>query len=197
VSYNNAHITSPIAGTVYLLPVALYDFVPAGTVLLRIADLTKTHIQANFDEVDVGKLNVGEPVTITWEGKPGQSWKGHVAEKPLAVTHSDASNVGQCTIDIDNSNGDLPVGTNVVVVVAVERHPHVLTVPREAVRVEGGAHFVYRVQGGRLVKTPVEIGIASPLRSEITKGLGPQDVVAVSRTDAHELTDNLSVTTGK
>ena len=197
VSFGNAHITSPIAGTVYLLPVNQYDFVPAGSVLLQVADLNRIHVRANFEEVDVGNLQIGEPVTITWEGKQGQSWSGRVAEKPLAVTHSDASNVGQCTIDIDNPKGDLPVGTNVAVIVTVQKHEHALTVPREALHAEGTAHYVYRVQGDRLVKTPVDVGIINPLRGEITKGLEPQDVIALNRMDAHELTGNLSVTAAK
>ncbi len=145
----------------------------------------------------MGNLQIGEPVTITWEGKPGQSWSGRVAEKPLAVMRSDASNVGQCTIDIDNPNGDLPVGTNVVVIVTVNKHEHALTVPREALHSEGNGRFVYRVSGDRLVKTPVDVGIVNPLRGEITKGLQPQDVIALNRTDAHALTDNLTVAVPK
>ncbi len=197
VSYGNAHITSPIAGTVYLLPVNQYDFVPAGSVLLQVADLNRIHVRANFEEVDVGNLQVGEPVTITWDGKPGQSWSGHVAEKPLAVTHSDASNVGSCTIDIDNPKSDLPVGTNVIVVVTVQKHDHVLTIPREALHSEGTAHYVYRVHDDRLVKTPVNLGIVNPLRAEITSGLEPRDVIALNRTDAHQLTGDLSVRAAK
>jgi HlyD family secretion protein len=197
VSYGNAHITSPIAGTVYLLPANQYDFVPAGSVLLQVADLNRIHVRANFDEVDVGNLQVGEPVTLTWDGKPGQSWSGHVVEKPLAVTHSDASNVGSCTIDIDNPKNDLPVGTNVIVIVTVEKHEHVLTIPREALHSEGTAHYVYRVHEDKLVKTPVNLGIVNPLRAEITSGLEPRDVIALNRTDAHDLSGDLSVRAAK
>ncbi len=197
VSYGNAHITSPIAGTVYLLPANRYDFVPAGSVLLQVADLSRIHVRANFDEVDVGNLQVGEPVRITWDGKPGQSWSGRVREKPLAVTHSDASTVGSCTIDIDNPKTDLPVGTNVIVIVTAEKHEHVLTIPREALHSEGTAHYVYRVHDDRLVKTPVNLGIVNPLRAEVTSGLEPQDVIALNRTDARELTGDLSVRTAK
>ena len=44
VSYNNAHIASPIAGTVYLLPVKQYDFVQMGTDLLHVANVDKLRL---------------------------------------------------------------------------------------------------------------------------------------------------------
>jgi HlyD family secretion protein len=197
VSYANAHVASPIAGTVYLLSVAQYDFVPAGLDMLHVADLTKTQIHADFEEPDIGKLQVGEPVSVSWEGRPNQSWKGRVVEKPLAVTRADARNVGRCTIDIDDPEGSLPVGTNVVVTVTVDKHANVLTVPREALHTEGPSRFAYRVQGDKLVKTPVEVGIVNALRAEITKGLQAQDVLALRATGDYKLKDNLRVVQAK
>jgi HlyD family secretion protein len=197
VSYANAHIATPISGTVYVLPVSQYDFVNMGSELLHVADLTKTQVHAGFDELDIGKLQIGERVAITWDGKPGQTWDGRIAQKPLALTHSGDRNVGQCIIDIDNPKADLPIGTNVAVVVTDAKHSHVLTVPRLALHTDGAAHFVYRVWGGKLTRTPVDIGILNPMLAEITKGIEPGDVIAMNATDDHKLTDDLSVTTTK
>ena len=197
VSYANAHIATPISGTVYVLPVSQYDFVNMGSELLHVAELTKTQVHASFDELDIGKLQIGERVAVTWDGKPGQTWDGRISQKPLALTHSGDRNVGQCTIDIDNPKADLPIGTNVAAVVTDAKHSHALTVPRLALHTEGGAHFVYRVSEGKLVRTPVEIGIVNPMLAEITKGIGPQDVIAMNATDDHKLTDDLGVTTTK
>jgi HlyD family secretion protein len=197
VSYANAHIATPISGTVYVLPVSQYDFVNMGSELLHVADLTKTQVHAGFDELDIGKLQIGERVAITWDGKPGQTWDGLISQKPLALTHSGERNVGQCTIDIDNPKADLPIGTNVAVVVTDAKHSHALTVPRLALHTEGAAHFVYRVSGGKLARTPVDIGIFNPMLAEITKGLALQDVIAMNATDDHKLADDLRVTTTK
>ncbi len=198
VSYANAHVTSPIAGTVYELPVSQYDFVPAGTDLLHVADLSKMRIRADFYELDVDKLRVGQPVKITWEGVPHQSWQGRLVEKPMAVTGEGIRRMGRATIEINDQAGDLPVNTNVTVVVTIARDAHALTIPREALHTEGTAYFTYRIVDGKLEKTPVEIGIFNPEHVEITKGLSPNDVIALHAMDDEKLADNLKVkTTGK
>ena len=49
-SFANANITSPIDGTVFLTPVATYDFVGIGAPLIDVADLNHVRIRAFFDE---------------------------------------------------------------------------------------------------------------------------------------------------
>ena len=132
ISYGNAYITSPIAGTVYILPVERWDFVPAGTDLLHVADLSKVHVRADFEEPDIPKLHIGAPVEITWDGMAGRVWHGHIEQRPLAVNTAGGRRVGRSVIDIDDDNGQLPLNTEVAVSVIVQKHAHVLTVPREA-----------------------------------------------------------------
>lgn len=193
VSYANANLTSPIDGTVYILPVMLWDFVPAGADLLHVADLTKVHVRAEFDEPDVGKLRIGAPVNITWDGAPGRVWHGTIHDKPLAVARSGGRTVGQSYIDINDDDGQLPVNTDVAVVVTVEKHTHVLTVPRGAVYTDGPTHFVYRVNGDTLEKTVVQTGLAGPMLMEITGGLTPNDQVVLHTVNDEKLRNGLKV----
>jgi HlyD family secretion protein len=193
VTFANANITSPISGTVYLLPVLQYDFVPMGADLLRVADLTKLEIRANFDEPDIGKLMVGEPVKIKWDGKPEQIWQGHIKHAPMAVVTSGPRSVGECTIGVDDSKGDLPANTNVDVIVTTKRSTHAMTIPREALHTEGSANYAYRVLGDRLVKTPVDVGIVNLAGVEITKGLTSNDVIALHALNNQELRDSLKI----
>lgn len=193
ISYGNANITSPIAGTVYILPVQPWDFVPAGTDLLHVADLSKVHIRADFEEPDIDKLHLGAPVEITWDGMPGHVWHGHIEQKPLAVDVAGDRRVGRSLIRIDDDNGQLPVNTEVAVSVIVQRHAHVLTIPREALYTDEGEHYVYRVNGEKLKKTPVRTGLAGPMRIEIISGLTPADTVVSHAIDDHGLRDGLKV----
>jgi HlyD family secretion protein len=193
VTFANANITSPISGTVYLLPVLQYDFVPMGADLLRVADLTKLEIRANFDEPDVGKLMVGQPVKIKWDGKPEQIWQGHIKHAPMAIVTSGPRSVGECTIEVDDSKGDLPANTNVDVTVTTKRSTHAMTIPREALHTEGSANYVYRVVGDRLVKTPVDVGVVNLAGLEITKGLTSNDVIALHALNNQELRDSLKI----
>lgn len=193
ISYGNANITSPIAGTVYILPVQAWDFVPAGTDLLHVADLSRVHIRADFDEPDIDKLRIGAPVEITWDGMPGRVWHGHIEQRPLAVEAAGGRRVGRSVISIDDNHGKLPVNTEVAVSVIVQKHTHVLTIPREALYTDDGQHFVYRVNGEKLEKTPVRTGLAGPMRIEIISGLTPADTVVSHAIDDHGLRDGLKV----
>jgi len=193
VSFANANITSPIEGTVYLLPVSAYDFVPMGADLLRVANLNAVQIHANFDEMDLGKISVGQPVTILWDGKQNHPWHGHVSYAPLAAVASGPRSLGECIIAVDDAKGDLPAGINATVVVTTQKRSHLLTIPREALHTEGGASFVYRVVNGKLLRTSVDAGMINLARVEITKGLGLKDIVALHATTNQELADNLKV----
>jgi HlyD family secretion protein len=197
VSWGNANISSPISWTVYVIAARPYDFVPAGGDMLHVADLTHLQVQASFEEPDIARLNSGEPVTITWEGAPGQVWHGHLNDKPLALTKNGARNVGECTIALDDNRGDLPIDTNVAVVVTIDRRAHVLAIPREALRSENGAHYVYRVVGDQLRRTPVEAGLANAMMVEVTRGLNPDDVVALHADGDGTLEDGLRVSIAK
>jgi HlyD family secretion protein len=197
VSYDNANLASPISGTVYLIPVRLYDFVPMGAELLHVADLSKIRIRADFYEQDVGKLQTGQPVKILWEGDANRTWHGRIASRPLAITRTQDASFGQCMIGLDDARGDLPVNTNVTAVVTVAKHEHALTIPREALHTEGAAHYVYRVDGDKLSRVPVVIGIVNPLRAEITNGLSVKDQVALHGANDEPLSDGLKIEVGK
>jgi HlyD family secretion protein len=196
VSWANANISSPIAGEVYLLGVHPYDFVPAGTDLVHVADLNRMQVTAEFEEEDLAKLHVGEPVQITWDGAPGRIWHGHVQTKPLAVTRNGARRVGQCAISLDDNRGDLPVDTNVALVATVQRRAHVLVIPHEALHTDGG-YYVYLVAEGRLKKTAVVVGLSNAMSVEVVRGISLRDTVVVHTTGDSVLAGGLRVTTRK
>lgn len=194
VSYRNANVVSPIAGVVYLLPLKRYDFVQMGAELVHVADLKKLSVRASFFEPDIRLLKTGEPVRITWvTGAPGRTWSGKLESKPMAVTGDGVLRTGICTVDITSDTEDLPVNTSVTVTAAVQKHSHVMTLPREAVRDEGPDRYVYRVVDGRLKKTSVQIGLVNAMRAEITGGLQSSDQVAVHASSGGSLKNNLRV----
>ena len=194
VSYTNANVIAPIRGTVYLLPARQYDFVQMGADLVHVADLKKLSVRASFYEPDIRQLKTGEPVRITWgNGAPGRTWYGRLESKPMAVTGDGVLRTGVCTVDIMSDTDGLPVNTSVTVTATVQKHSHVMTLPREAVREEGPNHFVYRVVGGRLKQTPVQIGLVNAMKAEITSGLKNDDQVAVHAAPGESLRNNLRV----
>lgn len=193
--YANVNIRTPLSGTVYYVPVSQYDFVQAGENLIDVADLNKIQIRAYFDEPEIGNLAVGQHVTIVWEGKQGRIWHGHVTRVPTTVIAHGTRNVGECIISVDDANEDLLPNTNVTVTVTTQQRFNVLSIPREALHTEPSGHdFVYRVIKGKLVVTPVQVGVVNLLRVEITSGLSDKDTVALSPTNSNrDLSNGLEV----
>jgi len=190
-------IRAPFPGTVYAVPVAQYQFVPAGETLLQSADLTKLQIKAYFDEADIGKLKAGQPVKIVWAAKPLQTWHGHVVQTPTTIIpYGGTRNVGECLIDVDDARGDLIPNTTVTVTVTEQRSNNVMILPREALHTDGDSNYVYRVVDEHLVKTAIKLGAVVTLtRFEIDGGLNPGDTVALRAISEADLTDGLHVKT--
>jgi HlyD family secretion protein len=192
-SYAAANIRSPISGTVYSVPVSEYDYVPAGEDLLDVADLNLIQVRAYFDEPEIGKLAVGQQVKIVWDAKPNRIWHGHVEQVPSTVITYGTRNVGECLITVDDARGDLLPNTNVTVTVTTQQRKDVLSIPREALRTDGPQNYVYRIVSGKLLRTPVQLGVVNLTRVEIVSGLNDGDVVALSATSNTDLSNGLPV----
>ncbi|MFN8548132.1 MAG: efflux RND transporter periplasmic adaptor subunit [Candidatus Eisenbacteria bacterium] len=79
-------VISPIDGVVLERVVDPGEMVQPGDPLLRIADLSRLRVEAEVDEYDAHRVQVGSTVEITVEGAPGKIWAGTVEEVPDAVT---------------------------------------------------------------------------------------------------------------
>ncbi|MGP8258744.1 MAG: efflux RND transporter periplasmic adaptor subunit [Acidobacteriaceae bacterium] len=199
--YASVDIHSKISGTVYYLPVSQYDYVSLdNNDLVYVADLKHLRITAYFDEPEIGNLAAGQPVKIAWEAKPGIAWHGHITQAPTTIISYGTRNVGECFIDVDDADGVLQPNANVTVTVTTEQHPHVLSVPREALHEEGSQPYVFRIIHNKLVRTPVQLGssarpaIVNLTQAEITGGLAEGDTVALNATTNRELSNGLEVT---
>lgn len=194
-AYASVNIRTPLAGTVYSIPVSRYDFVQAGQDLVDVADLNKIQVRAYFDEPEIGNLAVGQAVTIVWEGRQGRVWHGHVSRVPTTVIAYGTRSVGECIIAVDDAQEDLLPNTNVTVTVTTQQRFNVLSIPREALHTEpSGRDFVYRVIHNKLVVTSVQVGVVNLMRVEIKGGLTDKDTVALSPTNSNrDLSNGLAV----
>lgn len=192
-AYSSVDIHAPFAGTVYAVPVSEYDFVKEGDDLVDVADLTRLQVHAYFDEPEVGKLAIGQPVKIVWEAKPNQVWHGHIIEAPTTIIAYNTRNVGECLITVDDAKGDLLPNVNVTVTVTTAQKMSVLSLPREALHTDGASDFVYRIVDGKLVKTVVHLGTFNTTRIEVASGLNEGDAVALRAMSDAELRDGQRV----
>jgi len=175
----SAHGTSPIDGTLYSLPIRQGDFVKAGDLLAELADLRQVRIRAFIDEPELGQIAVNQSVEIFWDAHPDRVWSGRTEMLPKQVVTRGTRSVGELICSVTNDKLDLLPNTTVDVRIHVSERPSALVVPRGAVFIEGDKRFVFRVDGDRLHRRSIKVGIANPTKLEVLSGLSDGDVVAL------------------
>jgi HlyD family secretion protein len=180
-------------GIVYSLPVKQGAFVQDGDLLLQEADLSRVLVRAFVDEPDIGRLQIGQKVELTWDALPGRIWVGSVTTVPSTVKMRLNRNVGEVTCTIDNHDLRLLPNVNVGVTIVVAVQDNVLTLQRDALHADDSKLYVYRIVDDRLKHQPVEISLQNLTRVEITGGLSEGDQVALPEEESKPLYDGAHV----
>ena len=189
----NSNIVAPRAGMVYSLPVRQGAFVNAGDLLVQVADLHKVRVRAFVDEPEIGKLQKGQLVEVTWDAVPGRVWQGTVDALPTTVVQHGTRMVGEVTCVVENGDLTLLPNTNISVAVVIARQQDALTVPREAVHQDASGQFVFQVINGELQRRDVKTSVANLTRIQVTSGLTDNAVLALGAINMQSLRAGMPV----
>jgi HlyD family secretion protein len=148
VSYENAKIAlddtivrSPVQGTIISRPVEVGQVISSptsavggGTILMTMADLSKVRVRALVDEIDVGKVSIGQVVSIKVAAYRDKEFFGTVSKiEPLAKVEQNVTTF-PVLIDIGNSENLLLLGMNTDVVIEVLSKSVTLSTPTMSLR---------------------------------------------------------------
>ncbi|HEY2457577.1 MAG TPA: efflux RND transporter periplasmic adaptor subunit [Candidatus Acidoferrum sp.] len=176
-------IIAPADGTLYSFPAKTGDFVKVGDLLAEMADLHKVRVRAFIDEPEMGGLEVGDPVKITWDALPNRVWQGKTEIVPKQVVSRGNRSVGELLCSVANDKLELLPNTNVNVRINAKERNNVVAVSRGAVESESGKRYVFVVKKGvgteTLEKRQIEVGIADATNYEVVSGLKENEVVAL------------------
>ena len=188
-----SEVRAPFDGIVYALPVKQGAYVQTGDLLLQVGDLSQMLVRTFVDEPDIGRLAPGQKIEVTWDAVPNRIWNGAVSTIPSTVKLHGSRNVGEVTCTVDNHDLRLLPNVNVGVTVITAEHNGVLTLLREAVRMDDTKPYVYQVVDGELKRRDVEVSLQNLTRVEISGGLSENAVVALSSADTKPLTDGARI----
>jgi HlyD family secretion protein len=209
-----ARVTAPMAGVVITKGVELGETVTsgvssfnAGTVLFTVADLNTLLIKVNLNEVDIAKVKVGQPVTITLDAYPQKTFTGRVRFVAPAAKLLEKIKVFPIEIALDEVGDAYRTGMSANVEILGEKKDKAVSVPLEALQRRDGNTVVYRLKdnlaprliadakeglGGRgkhvwlsdhwkdyYDVVPITAGIATLERVEILSGLKGTEKVAL------------------
>lgn len=187
------NIRAPFDGVVYSLSVRQGNYVNPGDLLLQEADLSKVRVRAFVDEPDVGRLSSGQIMEVTWDALPGRIWQGSVESIPSTLKMHGTRNVGETTCVINNPDYKLLPNVNVGVAIVTSEDKNVLTVPREAIRLDDDQSYVFRISNDVLQRQNVQTSISNLTQVEITAGLQQDSMVALNSTNSKPLRNGLEV----
>ena len=177
-----AAITAPIRGVIAQVTTQEGETVAAGLnspTFVTIIDLDRLEVAGYVDEVDVGRVKLGQIAVFTVDSFPDVEFTGKVtAIYPRAVIQSNVVNY-ITTIAIENSKGRLKPDMTATVTITLEQRDGVLTVPDQALRRERGKRVVYRVEGQKAYPREVKVGMRGGGFTEVITGLREGDVVLV------------------
>ena len=159
------------------------DRVWAGASIAELPDVSSLFGSARIDEVERGRVAVGQPVTIRVEALPDREFKGHVDNIGALAKADFTSWPPPRNFDIrvafDEREERLRPGMTAVIRIATETLRQVLTVPAQAVFPNAGADVVYVVTRGGAERRVVSVERRNADRVALKTGVREGERVAL------------------
>jgi HlyD family secretion protein len=179
-------VRSPITGFILEKTVQLGDpVVPLttyqeGTVLMTMAEMKDLLFRGTVDEIDVGKLKEGMPVTIKIGALPDATIEGMLSKISLKGKKQDNATVFPVEITLTGTHGTkLRAGYSANADIIVAQRDSALTIPERVVTFAGDSATVTVVQpDGTKQPRTITTGLSDALNVEVLKGLSLGDRVA-------------------
>jgi RND family efflux transporter MFP subunit len=209
-----ARVTSPMNGVVIKRGVELGQTVTSGvssfnegTALFTVADLKSLIIRVNLNEVDIAKVDVGQPVRITLDAYPQKVFTGRVSFVSPAAELVEKIKVFKVEISLDELGAHFKTGMSANVEILGTKRDKAVSIPLEALQRREGETIAYRLKANlkpQQIKAardglsgrnkfiwlsdhwkdyydvvPVKAGVATLERVEILAGLKPGEQVSL------------------
>lgn len=172
----NLTVRSQSSGTVANLAYRIGDKVTAGSTgktVMTIANFSDFTVKIALNEVDVPKVRDGQSTKLTLDAFPGKTFDGKVASVDSIGTDTAGVITYNVIVEIVNPEDSVRPAMTANVDIEVDRAENVLTVPNSAVKPYQGGKAVQIID--KETKTakyiPITVGIKSPERTEIKRGI--------------------------
>ncbi len=145
--------------------------VNSGTTILLFADLSRLLINAHVNQMDAGRLTVGQTMTIRMGDDSAESIQAVIEFiAPLATVKNNIKGFEVQAL-IQENDGRLKPGMSVSMEVPTGTASNVVTVPVSAVFKDKNQKVVYVRKGADIQRRAVAVGLTDNSRAEIKSGL--------------------------
>ena len=134
------HVIAPASGTVIERTVNEGEMVQSsltsfgeGTVVMKIADLSRMVVKSNINEVDIGKFHLGQEAKIKLDALPYEDFSGSIVKIAPAAIKENNAKVFPVEISINATGETAKPGLTAAVTIIGESRQNVLVIPIRAV----------------------------------------------------------------
>ncbi|MBM4125388.1 MAG: efflux RND transporter periplasmic adaptor subunit [Nitrospira sp.] len=153
--------------------------------ILTLHDIHQVRILVEVVERDVPLVTIGRTAEVRAEAYPDRVFTGLVTRVVQALNRATRT----MTVEIDLPNPDLALkgGMFARVEILVGLHKDAVQIPVDALTRLEDSQYVYVVRDGKAYQVPVETGVRTDNRIEVTKGLtGTEEVILSGKDLVHD-----------
>ncbi len=171
-------LRSPLTGVVTLQDAHVGEIVTPGKVVVSVISDSDLEIESNVSEINIGKVTVGNPVSITFDAFPGQTFLGTVTYIDPGPTLIDGVVNYKVTITFNQKYPQIKSGLTSGLEIVTAQKRGVLSIPEYFISTAGDSKTVMKKVGGSFVSTPVTVGLRGEDGFvEVTSGLAIGDSI--------------------
>lgn len=180
----NYEIRAPFDGNVDVINIKLGDKITADIInekTITISNPDIYEINMLIDQVDIVKIDKGQPVEIAFDSYPDYIITWTIWE--IDPTPTTNAWVVSYTAKVVMTKGERKIYDSMTVTVTIitEKKSNTLIVPSTAIQVESGNRIVQIMQGTEIIEKKVVVGIKDAINTEILSGLSLGDKILTQR----------------
>lgn len=177
-----ATLVAPFSGRVLDVKAQAGDMVSANAAIIELADLTQLEVQTTVGQQDVSLVQPGQPATLSFDARPGETFPGKVSRLVPKMASSQGAVTFNVLVAVDQAPPGLLPGMTADADIIVAERKGVLTLPRRTLRARANTTVSVPVlQGGQTITRSVKIGLVGDLNVEILSGLQEGDQVVTQQ----------------
>ncbi len=161
--------------------------VSGGTTIADIADMSKVNIVAGIDEIDVGKIRVGQEAEVTAEAYPDLKFDGKIVRIAPEARIEQNVTLFDVVIEVENGDSKLKSGMNADVTITIVEQDGVILAPTLALQTprsgdEANIRIAMVRNGETYERRRVEVGASDFSETVVLSGLEENDILGVPMT---------------
>ena len=177
-SLSKSIIKAPFDGVITLQDAKIGGAVSAGIALVSMVGQNEMYVEANISEIHIGKVMVGNPVSITFDAFPAEEFPGEVSYMEPGDVVIDGIVNYKIRVNLTRPDTQIKNGLTANLKIQTTKKENVLAIPLYAITKENGQNFVNKMIGKNIQKIPVSLGISGNNGFvEVLDGLNKGDIV--------------------